>query len=68
MAARTIDGKAVAAAARERVKVDVAAFVEEHGRSPGLATVLVGEDPASEVYVRNKRRTTEEAEIGRAHV
>ncbi len=51
MAARTIDGKAVAGAARERVKVDVAAFAEEYGRSPGLATVLVGEDPASQVYV-----------------
>ncbi len=40
-----IDGKAVAAAVRERVKVDVAAYVEEAGRVPALATVLVGDDP-----------------------
>jgi methylenetetrahydrofolate dehydrogenase (NADP+) / methenyltetrahydrofolate cyclohydrolase len=55
MAARVIDGKAVAAAVRERVKVDVAAYVEEAERTPGLATVLVGDDPASEIYVRMKR-------------
>jgi methylenetetrahydrofolate dehydrogenase (NADP+) / methenyltetrahydrofolate cyclohydrolase len=67
MSARVIDGKAVAATARERVKVDVAAFTEEHGRSPGLATVLVGEDPASEVYVRNKRRTSEEVGMRSVH-
>jgi methylenetetrahydrofolate dehydrogenase (NADP+)/methenyltetrahydrofolate cyclohydrolase len=59
MAARVIDGKAVAAAVRERVKVDVAAYVEETGRVPGLATVLVGEDPASQVYVGMKRRNSE---------
>ena len=58
MAARVIDGKAVAAAVRERVKVDVAAYAEETGRVPGLATVLVGEDPASKVYVRMKRRNS----------
>jgi methylenetetrahydrofolate dehydrogenase (NADP+)/methenyltetrahydrofolate cyclohydrolase len=51
VAARVIDGKAVAATVRERVKVDVAAYEEETGRTPGLATVLVGEDPASQVYV-----------------
>src|SRR5690349_20469763 len=67
MAARVIDGKAVAAAARERVKVDVAAFTEEQGRPPGLATVLVGEDPASEVYVRNKRRLSEEVGMRSVH-
>jgi methylenetetrahydrofolate dehydrogenase (NADP+) / methenyltetrahydrofolate cyclohydrolase len=67
MAARVIDGKAVAAAVRERVKVDVAAFVEEQARPPGLATVLVGEDPASEVYVRNKRRTSEEVGMRSVH-
>jgi len=42
MAARRIDGKAVAAAVKERVKVDLAAYEEESGRTPGLATVLVG--------------------------
>ena len=67
MAARVIDGKAVAAAVKERVKVDVAAFAEEHGRSPGLATVLVGEDPASEVYVGMKVRACEELGIRSVH-
>lgn len=67
MAARVIDGKAVAAAVRERVKVDVAAYKEETGRTPGLATVLVGDDPASEIYVSNKRRTTEEIGMRSIH-
>jgi len=67
MAARVIDGRAVAAAVRERVKVDVAAYVEEAGRVPALATVLVGDDPASEIYVRNKRRTTEEVGMRSIH-
>ncbi|HET9677333.1 MAG TPA: bifunctional methylenetetrahydrofolate dehydrogenase/methenyltetrahydrofolate cyclohydrolase FolD [Solirubrobacterales bacterium] len=67
MAARVIDGKAVAATVRERVKVDVAAYEEEAGRVPGLATVLVGEDPPSEIYVRNKRRTTEEVGMRSIH-
>jgi methylenetetrahydrofolate dehydrogenase (NADP+)/methenyltetrahydrofolate cyclohydrolase len=67
MAARVIDGKAVAAAVRERVKVDVAAYKEETGRTPGLATVLVGDDPASEIYVSNKRRTTEEVGMRSIH-
>jgi len=67
MAARVIDGKAVAAAVRERVKVDVAAYKDETGRTPGLATVLVGEDPASEIYIRNKRRTTEEVGMRSIH-
>ena len=67
MAARVIDGKAVAAAVRERVKVDVAAYEKETGRVPGLATVLVGEDPASQIYVANKRRTTEEVGMRSIH-
>jgi methylenetetrahydrofolate dehydrogenase (NADP+) / methenyltetrahydrofolate cyclohydrolase len=67
MAARVIDGKAVAAAVRERVKVDVAAYEQEAGRVPALATVLVGEDPASEIYVANKRRTTEEVGMRSVH-
>ena len=67
MAARVIDGKAVAAAVRERVKVDVEAFREEFGRVPGLATVLVGKDPASEIYVASKRRTTEEVGMRSIH-
>jgi methylenetetrahydrofolate dehydrogenase (NADP+)/methenyltetrahydrofolate cyclohydrolase len=67
MAARRIDGKAVAATVRERVQVDVDAFVTEQGRPPGLATVLVGEDPASQVYVRSKRRTSEEVGMRSVH-
>jgi methylenetetrahydrofolate dehydrogenase (NADP+)/methenyltetrahydrofolate cyclohydrolase len=67
VAARAIDGKAVAAAVRERVKVDVEAFREEFGRVPGLATVLVGEDPASEIYVRMKRERCEEVGMRSIH-
>jgi len=51
-----IDGKAVAAAVRDEVRVEAAAFRAAHGRGPGLATVLVGDDPASATYVRNKRK------------
>ncbi|MBS1891103.1 MAG: bifunctional methylenetetrahydrofolate dehydrogenase/methenyltetrahydrofolate cyclohydrolase FolD [Actinobacteria bacterium] len=67
MAARVIDGKAVAGAVKERVKVDLAAFEEEFGRAPGLATVLVGEDPASEVYVGMKVRACAEVGIRSIH-
>jgi methylenetetrahydrofolate dehydrogenase (NADP+) / methenyltetrahydrofolate cyclohydrolase len=67
VAARMIDGKAVAAAVRERVKVDVAAYEQEAGRVPGLATVLVGDDPASEVYVGMKRRNSEEVGMRSIH-
>ena len=67
MAARTIDGKAVAAAVRERVRVDVAAYREEAGRVPTLATVIVGDDPASEIYVANKHRACEEVGMRSAH-
>jgi methylenetetrahydrofolate dehydrogenase (NADP+) / methenyltetrahydrofolate cyclohydrolase len=65
--ARVIDGKAVAAAVRERVRVDVAAYEEEAGRTPVLATVIVGDDPASEIYVRNKHRACEEAGMRSVH-
>jgi methylenetetrahydrofolate dehydrogenase (NADP+)/methenyltetrahydrofolate cyclohydrolase len=67
LAARVIDGKAVAAAVRERVKADVAAYTEATGRVPGLATVLVGDDPASEVYVGMKRRNSEEVGMRSIH-
>jgi len=65
--ATVIDGKTVAAAVRARVAADVEAFVAEHGKSPGLATVLVGDDPASHVYVGNKIRACEEAGIRSIH-
>jgi methylenetetrahydrofolate dehydrogenase (NADP+) / methenyltetrahydrofolate cyclohydrolase len=61
MTARLIDGKATAAAIRARVAAGVALFERRAGRPPGLATVLVGEDPASAVYVRSKNRATAEA-------
>jgi methylenetetrahydrofolate dehydrogenase (NADP+)/methenyltetrahydrofolate cyclohydrolase len=60
VAAELIDGKAVAAEVRERVAAGVREFAAAHdGQVPGLATVLVGEDPASQVYVGNKRKQTE---------
>jgi|SRR5579871_461092 len=62
MAATLIDGKAVAAKVRGEVAEEVDEFVERHGRAPGLATVLVGDDPASAVYVGGKQRSS--AEVG----
>jgi methylenetetrahydrofolate dehydrogenase (NADP+)/methenyltetrahydrofolate cyclohydrolase len=62
MTANLIDGKAVAARVRAQVAEDVAGFRERHGRAPGLATVLVGDDPASAVYVGGKQRAS--AEVG----
>ena len=58
MTAEIIDGKAFAALLRERVGEHAAAFTQEVGRKAGLAVVLVGEDPASQVYVRSKHRAT----------
>ena len=63
MAAQVIDGKAVAARVRAQVAGDVAAFAAEHGRPPGLATVLIGEDPASAVYVGGKQKASKEVGI-----
>jgi methylenetetrahydrofolate dehydrogenase (NADP+)/methenyltetrahydrofolate cyclohydrolase len=59
MSARIIDGKARAERATEEIKAQIAARVAAGKPAPGLAVVLVGENPASRVYVRNKRRTTE---------
>jgi methylenetetrahydrofolate dehydrogenase (NADP+)/methenyltetrahydrofolate cyclohydrolase len=58
MTASIIDGKAFALGLRERVAQQVASFRAAAGRAPGLAVVLVGEDPASAVYVRNKHKAT----------
>lgn len=55
---KPIDGKAFAAGLRERIAEGVTAFAASQGRKPGLAVVLVGEDPASAVYVRNKGKMT----------
>jgi methylenetetrahydrofolate dehydrogenase (NADP+) / methenyltetrahydrofolate cyclohydrolase len=67
MPARIIDGKAVAAAVRERVRAEVADRVAEGRRAPGLATVLVGADPASQIYVRKKHEACEEAGMRSLH-
>src|SRR3712207_1448199 len=63
MAATVIDGKAVAARVREQVARDVEAFVAETGHRPGLATVLIGEDPASAIYVGGKQKASREVGI-----
>jgi methylenetetrahydrofolate dehydrogenase (NADP+)/methenyltetrahydrofolate cyclohydrolase len=61
MSARIIDGKAIAEALRTKVAGEVQRLSREHGLVPGLAVVLVGENPASAVYVRNKGKQTAEA-------
>jgi len=67
VAAQIIDGKAVAAEVRAGVAREVEAFRSETGQTPGLATVLVGDDPASHVYVGNKIRACEEVGIRSIH-
>jgi len=67
MAARGIDGKAVGAAVRARVADEVAAYEVERGRTPRLVTVIVGDDPASEIYVRNKHSACEEVGMRSSH-
>jgi methylenetetrahydrofolate dehydrogenase (NADP+)/methenyltetrahydrofolate cyclohydrolase len=67
MSATVIDGKEVAARVRAEVARDAAELRERTGRPPGLATILVGEDPASEVYVRGKRKASAEAGITDHH-
>jgi methylenetetrahydrofolate dehydrogenase (NADP+) / methenyltetrahydrofolate cyclohydrolase len=59
MAAEIIDGKALALRVREEVRAKAKAFEASHGRKPGLHVILVGDDPASQVYVRNKERAAE---------
>ncbi|MBQ3870692.1 MAG: bifunctional methylenetetrahydrofolate dehydrogenase/methenyltetrahydrofolate cyclohydrolase FolD [Clostridia bacterium] len=54
--ATVIDGKAVSAKMREEIAEEVKEFVEKHGRAPSLTVIIVGEDPASQVYVRNKEK------------
>ncbi len=61
MTARIIDGKRIAAELRARVAGEVARVQRENGLTPGLAVVLVGSDPASQVYVRSKHKQTQEA-------
>jgi len=63
LTAKILDGKAVAAKERTRSAARAADFFSKYGRAPGLAVVKVGEDPASAVYVRNKRKACEECGI-----
>jgi methylenetetrahydrofolate dehydrogenase (NADP+)/methenyltetrahydrofolate cyclohydrolase len=68
MQARILDGKAISQKVRDEVKTSVAAFVARHGRPPGLDVVLVGENPASVVYTRNKEKMAHEAGMrGKLH-
>ena len=63
MSAQILDGREVSKQVRRRVKAGVAAFVEETGITPCLAVIIVGEDPASQVYVRNKKIACEKCGI-----
>ena len=67
MTAQLIDGIALSKQLREQVASRTQAL-RQRGIQPGLAVILVGDNPASQVYVRNKVKACEEAEIGRAHV
>lgn len=58
--ARIIDGKVISKEVRGEIAADVVAFKEKYGKAPGLAVIIVGSDPASQVYVRNKKRACEE--------
>ena len=58
--ANIIDGKAISAEVRREIAIDTKRLIDKTGVTPGLAVIIVGEDPASQVYVRNKRRACEE--------
>ncbi|XZE55603.1 bifunctional 5,10-methylenetetrahydrofolate dehydrogenase/5,10-methenyltetrahydrofolate cyclohydrolase [Planctomycetaceae bacterium SH139] len=64
MPARILDGKSIAAEIRAEIAQDVASWVAASGCQPTLAAILVGQDPASQVYVRNKERACQQAGIG----
>lgn len=69
MTARILDGKAIAAGIRDRIRQQVTARLSAAKRAPGLAVVLVGSDPASQVYVNNKRKAcTEVGIVSKAHL
>ena len=63
MTAKILDGKAISQSLKAKVRTATDALAAAGGRRPGLAVVLIGADPASEVYVRNKRRSCEETGI-----
>ena len=58
--AKIIDGKVISKQIREEIAAETAAFAEKNGFKPGLAVIIVGEDPASQVYVRNKKKACDE--------
>ena len=57
---KLISGKEISAQIRAEIKEETSSFIKSHGYAPGLAVVIVGENPASQVYVRNKARACEE--------
>lgn len=59
--AKIIDGKEIAKNTREQIAAEVSSFIEKTGVTPGLAVIIVGDDPASQVYVRNKKKACVEA-------
>jgi methylenetetrahydrofolate dehydrogenase (NADP+)/methenyltetrahydrofolate cyclohydrolase len=63
MTARIIDGSAMAAQIREEVKEEVGALASQYGKQPGLEVILIGENPASAIYVRNKGKASEKVGI-----
>ena len=65
--ATVIDGKRVSEQVRERVAAEAAGFIEQTGHTPGLVTILVGEDPASQIYVRSKGERTREVGMASFH-
>ena len=68
MTARILDGKAIAQKVRDEVREGVSRFIAAHGRPPGLDVLLVGEDPASVIYTRNKEKASNEVGMrGRLH-
>ena len=67
MSAKIIDGRAVAARVRDEVTREVARITDAMGQRPGLATILVGDDPASAIYVANKRKACGEVGIEDHH-
>jgi len=63
MSARILDGRAISERMRKSMRTEVARLTQAHSRAPGLAVILVGEDPASQIYVRNKKKACVDAGI-----
>src|SRR3954468_22490355 len=67
-ATRILDGKILSAEIRAELKKEVAEFAKRHGRAPGLATILVGDNPASHTYVTNKIKACQEVGMLSVHI